>query len=258
MTRWSIRDVVARRPVTAFFVLAYGIAWALMPLVSVSQLFGLLGLFAPAAAGILVAAATHGRAGAGELVRRVGIWRVGPVAYLLALGIPVAIAGAVAVIGTAPAGVGAVRLSPIVPLGWVVFVLVVGEEIGWRGYAQPTLAARGRPVMGALLVGFLWGMWHLPTFYLEGLPQKDIPLAAFVIFTMAYSVVAQWLLPRARGSLLIATLFHGSFNLFTFVTPGLGIVPRWWLTAAVWSGVAVVAGWAVARRPAPAVSTRLS
>ena len=239
---------IARYPVPAFFVIAYAVTWILIPLVRVSPLFGFLALFGPAIAAYVVTRETEGRPAANALLRRVAMWRVSPVYYLLAFAIPIAISFVAAATAALWEGHFAVQLNAIPILGLVVFVLVVGEEIGWRGYAQPALARRLAPVPAALTVGFLWAFWHLPLFFMDGMPQRDVPFAAFLRFTMAYSVVAAWLVGRATGSLLIATLLHGAFNAFTFVTPGLDTAERWWIVAPLWVLAAIIAAPALARQ----------
>jgi hypothetical protein len=242
--------MVRRWPVATYFVLAYALTWAFLPLLRFSPVFGLVALLAPATAALIVAGASEGRAAVALLVRRVGIWRVGPRYYLVALLLPPAIGYLVATAASTLAGGSQVHLGPISALTWVIFPLIVGEELGWRGYAQPTLALRYPPVAAALIVGFLWGFWHLPTFFMDGLPQRQMPFPAFLLFTLAFSVVAAWLLRRTRGSVLMAMLMHGSFNTFTFLTPALDVGPRLWATAGLWSIVAVLAAAAMSRRPA--------
>ena len=53
--------MVKRHPLVAFFVLAYLLTWWVYPLLQFVPLLGLLGLFGPAAAALIVAAATDGR-----------------------------------------------------------------------------------------------------------------------------------------------------------------------------------------------------
>jgi len=235
-----------------YFVLAYALAWALFPLIEISQLFGLLGLFAPALAAVLTSALVGGRGQVSSLLRRLTLWRVGVGWYALALGLPILISLAllgVAILGGAPASI---RMSPISALSALVFVLVVGEELGWRGFAQPALERSRSPLSAAIIVGLLWGFWHLPTFLLPGMPQAGIPFPAFLAFTTAASIVLAWLMRRSGGSVIIATLFHGSFNTFGFLTPSLSSAERWWLTAVAYSLAAtlvVVLDKAMARRP---------
>lgn len=44
----------------------------------------------------------------------------------------------------------------------LVFAAFFGEEYGWRYFLQPLLQKRFGPIFGVLLVGVLWGLWHLP------------------------------------------------------------------------------------------------
>jgi hypothetical protein len=91
-----------------------------------------------------------------------------------------------------------------------------------------------------LIVGLLWGFWHLPTFFISGLPQTSVPFAAFILFTTAFSVLAAWLLKGSKRSVLLATLFHGAFNTFTFLTPSLSISERWWIMAGSYALTALI------------------
>ena len=53
--------MVKRHPLVAFFVLAYLLTWWVYPLLQFSPLVGFFGLFGPAPAALIVAAATEGR-----------------------------------------------------------------------------------------------------------------------------------------------------------------------------------------------------
>jgi len=72
------------------------------------------------------------------------------------------------------------------------------------------------------------------------LPQADVPLAAFILFTTAFSVLSAWLLRRSIRSVLIATLFHAAFNTFAFLTPSLSAAERWWFIAGTYALTALV------------------
>jgi hypothetical protein len=84
----NARAIVARHPLTSFFVLAYGLTWPVIPLVSVSPLLGLPGLFGPALAAIIVASLAEGKSGLKNLLSRLMRWRLGARWYAVALGLP--------------------------------------------------------------------------------------------------------------------------------------------------------------------------
>jgi membrane protease YdiL (CAAX protease family) len=151
----------------------------------------------------------------------------------------------------APTPVALGQLSILEP---ILFFLVVGEEIGWRGYALPRLLATRSMLSASLILGVLWGAWHLPTFFIPGLPQHSIPFSAFMLLTIAYSMLFTWMYLRTAGSVLIATVFHGSINFSQgFFLDGIDPAREYWLLALVWWVAALVVlvgtGTTFVRRP---------
>jgi membrane protease YdiL (CAAX protease family) len=173
----------------AFFVLAYALTWPVIPLVALSPLLGLPALFGPALAAVIIAAVVDGKPGLKILLGRMVRWRVGVGWYAIALGLPVVLTLATAGVHLLLGAPTALRFGTLSVLEPIIFVLVVGEELGWRGYAIPKLLARESALAASLILGVLWGVWHLPTFFVPGAPQYGLPIPAFVILTMAYSIL---------------------------------------------------------------------
>jgi uncharacterized protein len=97
-------------------------------------------------------------------------------------------------------------------LPWLVFeILTNGEEWGWRGYVLPRLQAKHSALVASLIVGVIWGVWHLPKFLGTG-AGGERSFLWFVIAHLALSVLYTWLYNSTRGSLLLVTLFHASGN----------------------------------------------
>ena len=91
------------------------------------------------------------------------------------------------------------------------------EEPGWRGFALPRLQARLGPLGGTLLLGVLWGVWHLPQYLVPtwaeesgGLHPANVVL--FLLMVLALAPIMTWLFNRTRGSVLLAILAHASVN----------------------------------------------
>ena len=128
-------SLVKRHPLISFFVLAYALTWPVIPLVSVSPLLGLPALFGPALAAIIVAYLVDGKSALKDLLSRLVRWRVEARWYVLALGLPAILALAAAGLNLLLGAPTAIRFGGLSVLNFVVFVFVVGEELGWRGYA---------------------------------------------------------------------------------------------------------------------------
>jgi membrane protease YdiL (CAAX protease family) len=85
-----------------------------------------------------------------------------------------------------------------------------GEEFGWRGYAQARLVREFGLLKGLLLLGILWGVWHVPIYYFMGaFPQHPIvgPFVMTPIDNILAVVPMAWLYIRSRN-IWVPTLTH--------------------------------------------------
>lgn len=230
--RWS-----TRRQLVTFFVLAYGLSWAVeIPLAASAQGWTRLSfpfaLHYVAAYGPLLAACittwwSEGSGGLKHLLGRLLRWRVRPGRWWLAALAPlwlfVLVVVALRVFRGAwvdVAALGQVNYLPALgPAAFVFWVLTfgIGEETGWRGFALPRLQ-RGHSALAATLVlAVFWVLWHLPTFfYLETYVQLGLTvLPGFVLGIVAGAVVFTWLYNGTQGSLLMVAVGHASLNFVT-------------------------------------------
>ena len=206
------------RPLLSFFLVAFLIAWgSWIPALhwhSVPKTLPLIGLFGPMIAAMIV----RGRAGVADLVARVRIWRIPvrwyavaallmPAVYLIAVLLDQLIFGADlhrVWLGSAPAFL-------LASLVWLLFV-TSGEEIGWRGFALPEMLRLGMsPLSASLVLGVVWGVWHLPFYWSGG--QTGIPYPFFLALTVGQSLTYTALFLRSRGSVLPAILLHATTDL---------------------------------------------
>lgn len=219
---------------------------------------GLAMMTGPSIAGILLTGLVSGRGGLRDLIARFLTWRVGARWYMVAL-------------LTAP------LLMTAVPFAFSVFFpellpgivtrhdkaflltgiaagLVVGfcEELGWTGFAIPRWRLRYGVLSTGLIVGFLWGAWHLlVNVWSSGSPSGGISPALLlhtVLFSVgilpAYRVLMVWVYDRT-GSLLVAMLLHTSLTASNviFIPLATGVPLAIWslvVAAALW-----IAVWAV-------------
>lgn len=227
-------------PVVWFIVLAFAFTWALLPFAGSSMTVSLLALCGPAAAAAVVAIRL-GPAPRQDLRDRILRWRVPIRWYAVALLVPIAasaLARGIEVLLGAPASI---HFMSITALQALVFVLVAGEEIGWRGFLLPRFLDRLGPWTASLVIGAIWALWHLPLFSMPAMPQYGSPFPAFVIYTVALSVLLTRLSLVTHGSVMLATLFHGAVNTFGFANGGATPFQRGWANAMAYGLVALVA-----------------
>jgi len=234
-----IQSWIRQHRLITFFVLAYLFSWAYWLVVLGIMERDMLawfvpGAFGPPLAALLVTGLVDGRDGTRALLRRCVQWRVGARWYVLALvGLPAL--GLLVGLLTRDwserfAGSGA---SVVVTyLATLSFLLVLGggqEEPGWRGFALPRMQVRMGPLAASVVLGVLWGLWHLPVFILvPGYNSAGADAASIagsvVVFTalgtVGQSLLLTWLFNHTGGSVLLAVLAHASLNAGTGLVTG--------------------------------------
>ena len=174
-------------------------------------------------ASIIMTGLTLGKTGVISLLKRYLHWRVGWKWYLAPfLLAPALIIGGVylyaGLTGVPPdfSTVIAYEIfgkSAYLPLFILPFFIVDfianGEEIGWRGYVLPRLQAKYGALTSALILGVIWGFWHLPKYLTH---WDTVAFAWFMVHTTVVSVLYTWLYNGTKGSLLLVTLFHAASN----------------------------------------------
>lgn len=224
----TVLRIVRERRLTAFFVLAYALAWgveAVPGFVGMTQpswpswfFAGFLSALAPSVAAAIVVAAS------GESVREwfrsVAKVRVHWKWYAAAILVPFGIVYAAGVVSWAlggPIDWSAFDISPTtIVIGIVIGTLLGGgqEEFGWRGFAQPELQERYGAFRAALVVGVFWGLWHLPQFLPGGFRADWGPLmvGSYFVGIVGFSVLLAWVFNGSGGSAWLAMLMHGADN----------------------------------------------
>jgi uncharacterized protein len=216
-----------------FFVLAYAGTWLFeLPYVLSEYGAGLLPtrspvllwtspvsvFMGPFLAAFVMTGATEGREGVRRLLRRFVLWRVGLRWYLFAfVGIPViGVLSVVFIPGVLGSFKGLGALAPLSLLGVFVYVLflggALGEEPGWRGFALPRLQSLHGPLLGTLILGPLWALWHLPLFLTPWNELTTFNVVVFVLATTCFAIMYTWVFNNTKGSVLMAILIHASFN----------------------------------------------
>jgi membrane protease YdiL (CAAX protease family) len=240
------KGLLARHPLVFFFIFAYAGTWLLeMPYILSEDGSGLLPYSSPLLiwtspltiftgpflAAFIMTGVTEGRAGIGRLLRRFVLWRVGLGWYLFVLiVIPLILVLSVIVLpGALGSFQGLATLAPLPLLFLAVYVFFLsgpmGEEPGWRGFALPRLQALHGPLVGSLILGVLWGLWHLPLFFTPWNELTTFNVVVYALATICLSIIYTWVFNNTKGSLLIAILLHWSFDVATVPVASLFPAP---------------------------------
>jgi membrane protease YdiL (CAAX protease family) len=240
--------LLRRHPTTSYFILAFALSWGGVyaiiapekipaPPARAEQLFPfvyLAMLAGPSVAGILMTAITAGIEGLRAYRVRLLRWRVPLRWYAIALlTAPLTLLATVAALslsapGFTPAILGGhtAAIGPTKSSNLAAFVLLgagVGigagffEELGWTGFAIPSMRARHGVFRTGVVVGLLWGAWHfLAVFWGSAAAFGDAPIPAFMIvalfaFLPPYRVLMARVYERTE-SLLLGMLMHASLT----------------------------------------------
>lgn len=97
----------------------------------------------------------------------------------------------------------------------------LGEEIGWRGFAQPLLQSRYNALRAAVIVGAIWATWHLWPIIAPGgsehLGAADITQTYVRLISTA--IIYAWIYNATHGSLLLVMVAHAGHNIAIDLMP---------------------------------------
>lgn len=170
----------------------------------------------PTIAPFIAVAMTQRDGSLGEYMGRLFRWRVNPIYYLVALGLPIALAWVIEhlQILAGPANLQPAPIKAMSSLITLFPLMVLGgglEELGWRGLLQPELERRFTRFQAAAIVGIIWALWHLPLFFIPGVAQYGDNFGLFALSIFGDAMMLAMLYGRTR-SILLCILFHASGN----------------------------------------------
>jgi membrane protease YdiL (CAAX protease family) len=93
------------------------------------------------------------------------------------------------------------------------------EELGWRGYAEDSIAAYCSWWKESWIFGVVWGLWHLPLFFIPDtyhyniLQQNLLYAVNFFVSIMPLGFLITWVYVENRRSIFACMIFHFFVNL---------------------------------------------
>ncbi len=209
----------------------------------------IIGAFAPLLAAITLVTREAGWKGTRAFLGQMFDFHLKPLYLLIALALPLLIHVITHYLALAIGLDVAQTLfpseSPVAPIVLAIpyffLMLVIGggqEEFGWRGYAQEPLQEKMGVIPASLIIGFIWGLWHLPLWFMTGDLHSAYSFFAFVIMTTSISLMYAWLYNSGGKKLILVMIFHAMNNTAAPLLPFLhGIVGKperaYWLYSIV-------------------------
>ncbi len=229
--------MIRRHPLAAFFVLTFAISWgipgAALGLAALTGAFEVefgefsplsyVAVWSPMLSALIVIAAVAGYGGVRGFLRRTvsapGHWGW---YVLVAFGVPMLTFVAAAL--THLYGTPALRTPDV---AWSAFAgtalakatLGPVEEFGWRGFALPLLQRDRSGLAAALLLGMIWGLWHIPALFVQSVMTGAFAGEAWTqvvrlfVGITATSIIVTTLYNASGGSVMLMFLYHWLGNL---------------------------------------------
>lgn len=244
---------VPTRAIVYFLLVTFGITWVLIGVyvlapewasarfgeISGSHPVFFLATWAPAISAFLVVFLFGGLGGVRSFLSRLLLWRCPPgwVMFILVVIPLVFVAGSLLKGGPVLAPVPPEGVGALVAVLFMMLFLGPIEEFGWRGVAQPILQRHMAPIWAGALIGAIWGVWHLPAFFLAGTVFAGWNFLPFLVGNITLAVLVTPLFNRTGGSIFWPMLFHWQlinpfwpdaqpYDTWLLVVVAVGVV--WW------------------------------
>jgi membrane protease YdiL (CAAX protease family) len=222
-----------------FFISSYIISWLLwIPSVLVSlgvipgnpiQILGNFAIFGPFIAAF---ALTYINKREGEVKRLfLSGWNIKfNKKWIVALFLPILTGGSAFIIISIVEPMDRLQYIPPIIMwipNFILYYFIGGpftEEYGWRGYALDRLQSKFNALVSSLILGFIWGLWHIPLFFIEGTVQSYIPIYEFILIQMITSIFYTWIINNNRdkmgnANVFLAIMFHAMGNFSSMIFP---------------------------------------
>lgn len=124
----------------------------------------------------------------------------------------------------------------IIPYFLMMLVALGGqEEFGWRGYAQAPLQQKFGVFRGSLVLGIVWGVWHLPLWFMGDPNHEYYSFFAFWLQIISLAIIIGWFYNESGKKVAIAWIVHSVSNTVVPFFPVMHMAkvpqPGYWLWA---------------------------
>jgi uncharacterized protein len=88
-----------------------------------------------------------------------------------------------------------------------IFIISIGEEIGWRAWLLPNLMKKYTLVKATFILIPIWGLWHFPVFF-----QNPDLIPSFLYYWIGSSLIFSWFWYKQKGNIALIIMGHAALN----------------------------------------------
>jgi uncharacterized protein len=221
---------VTNKSLYLYFALAFGFSWliwsvgvlatsGILTIPLPNMVIVIIGAHGPLVASLSLTYKNTGWSGVKSLLRSGFNLRMKPIIWIVILLLPVILSGLAVRVYMLQSDFefdNTLISQPIMIIPTLIWLFFISgsfqEEFGWRGYALPRMLGKWNPIIASIILGALWGIWHLPLFYISGTSQIFFPFIPFLVLTTSFSLLFTWFYLKTNHNLFSALLFHTALN----------------------------------------------
>ncbi len=217
-----------------FYIICFAVTWFFWILAAViscsehdngvSSLMMLFGLIAPAVTAVITVFTSGSRALKDDFKRKlIGFYRIKPTSIIVAVVAFMAIVALSILLSVLVAGQSFEQFAFTKDFSFsiggtsallTILLAAVIEEVGWRGYGEDSVAAYVSWFTESIIFGFVWALWHLPLFWIEGTYHYGLRMLGagymlnFLISVIPLGFLTTWVYVKNNRSMLACIIFH--------------------------------------------------
>ena len=190
----------------------------------ISSVLMLLGLISPAVTAVITVLTSGSQSLKADLKRKlIGFYRLKPLNIVTAIFVFMALIAVSILLSAVIAGQSLNQFSFTEDFSFsingtsallTILLAAVIEEVGWRGYGEDSVAAYFSWFTESIIFGFVWSLWHLPLFWIQGTYHYGLrELGVLYMLNFLFSVIplgylTTWVYVKNNRSMLACIIFH--------------------------------------------------
>ena len=136
-----------------------------------------------------------------------------------------------------------------IPITFAIMIFAGGaEELGWRGILQRHLHGKIPLAVIGLIIGVIWGVWHLPLFFIDAFAHYDFVFITYLLTTVLFSLWMTGVVYKTNR-IGLAVLMHAMLNTMGAFGLGIPMIINPYILVVLISLIVISLGWLMSLKP---------